>query len=957
MKKLTSIAMCVALALSASATTSPKREFRSTWLTTYMNIDWPSRDGIGTSATAQAQAKKELIAYLDAHKDRNFTGVCFHVRSMADAMYKSKYEPWSQYISGTRGVDPGWDPLAFAVEECHKRGLECYAWLNPYRHNRSWAARTTPQDKEWEAKGWFINQGTVDQAGMHTSSNEYEVFNPALPEVRQHIINVFRDVYMNYRIDGILCDDYFYPNNIPANETALDYKDFVAQNPGVEGTKEAIGDWRRENVNLLMRQISEQIDKDRPDLRFGLSPAGIARKGAAPHGIKDVGIGDDWQYNQIYSDPVAWLADGSIDFISPQIYWFSYPGSNSYTASAPYDRLAEWWYYAAEHYGRHAYISIAPYRFLDSDNRVVYNNEAHWKDLSNQISLNRKYDTGNAPGIISYSSKYMDGPLCTGWGDYLEANSFQGKSLVPVVTWKDNKQLTVPDAKLNGNKISWTGARQSGTDPIMRYTVYAVPQYVTKEQAADPAGDGIAGQYLREVVYGSTYTIPMELEGTYWYAVCAYDGYGFESEPAYLNYSPVDPPAVAKEDYQYPAAGDITISNLWMRSIAEPFSNIEFENNGVLNRGIAIAGDKLYLSHRSTNGGDAESSLKVFDLNTGFVQNEIALPDIPAGASNSYPCNDIITDNLGNLYITNMTLNAVGTPLTVYSFDPATNATALVATCKPTGNDRPRIDHAAVHMGTDGKMYVFATVSSTAKVLRWTVVDGQGTDLKTMTAKTFVPKASNFGVAPRIHVLSPESIIVDGGSTHPARYDFNTGELKASYDVSSAMAPKGADANGLAVAGPDGKYLIFPSSTHSTGGHQFNIVDCGGQAFHSASTLAWTVPNTFVGEINSTTMSSPIASKTVVSDKDWEAYVAIYATGNALGVYKIKSAGSSAAAVPESKAYSLYGRTLFLAAPAEVEVYNLQGIRLARYAGVSEVTLPAGLLIVTIDGIPYRMAL
>lgn len=278
--KKTIAAAALALGLVGSGAVaeaqSPKRDFRSVWLTTYMTIDWPSKRG--TSASIVKQQKEELIEYLDNHKKRNFNGVCFHVRTMADAVYRSSYEPWSEYVSGIRGKDPGWDPLAFVVEEAHKRGLECYAWVNPYRYNRNWQSRTTPQDKAVEAhKGWLINQGTVDQADQQTSANEYQVFNPALPEVREYLLNVFREIYMNYRIDGMLFDDYFYPNNIPATTKALDYADFHAQNPGhatdTEGLKQQMGDWRRANVNLLMHQLYEEIQARRPDLRFGLSPA------------------------------------------------------------------------------------------------------------------------------------------------------------------------------------------------------------------------------------------------------------------------------------------------------------------------------------------------------------------------------------------------------------------------------------------------------------------------------------------------------------------------------------------------------------------------------------------------------------------------------------------------------------------------------------------------------------
>ena len=128
---------------------NPKREMRSTWLTTVWGIDWPSTQG--SSSSKQISQKNEMISFLDQLEASNMTGTCFQVRSMGDAMYPSQYAPWSSFLSGTRGVNPGWDPLAFFVEECHKRGLEAYVWLNPYR----WSTGTswnTEFDKEWKNK-------------------------------------------------------------------------------------------------------------------------------------------------------------------------------------------------------------------------------------------------------------------------------------------------------------------------------------------------------------------------------------------------------------------------------------------------------------------------------------------------------------------------------------------------------------------------------------------------------------------------------------------------------------------------------------------------------------------------------------------------------------------------------------------------------------------------------------
>ena len=145
-----------------------------------------------------------MISYLDRLKSDNFNTVYFQVRSMCDAMYRSSYEPWSSYLVGTRGKDPGWDPLAFVVEECHKRGLECHAWVNPYRWSTG-SAWNTPQDK------------ALKDAGLLLSYEKTTILNPGLPEARKRIVDVCREIARNYDVDGIVFDDYFYPSGIPSN--------------------------------------------------------------------------------------------------------------------------------------------------------------------------------------------------------------------------------------------------------------------------------------------------------------------------------------------------------------------------------------------------------------------------------------------------------------------------------------------------------------------------------------------------------------------------------------------------------------------------------------------------------------------------------------------------------------------------------------------------------------------
>ncbi len=505
LKHLLTAALLLAT-VGVSFAQSPKRELRSTWLTTVWAIDWPE-------STNEAKAKAQMIECLDNLYRHNYTGVCFQVRGLADAMYKSSYEPWSSSISGTRGEDPGWDPLAWVVEECHKRGMECYAWVNPYRICSNGNGYSTEYDLEWKEKGWYLSNGN------------YIVFNPGLAECRAHILNVIKEIYTNYAIDGMLFDDYFYPSGgTSESSSAPDYALYKKS-----GTTLSIGDWRRENVNNFMKEIYTNLQNDRPDVRFGLAPAGVATKSAHKYGFSGPEISaSDWQYNSIYSDPLAWVAGGYIDFISPQLYW------KTTSSSAPFGPLTTWWSAFAEKYNRHFYASHSISFLAEGEN-----NEAGWSDVASQVSLHRHGCSNNAPGAIYYSTKNIDGNGggVAGLGDYLEEKVYTGKSLVPVITWKEHPTYAAPaGASFSGSTLSWNETKGEGK-AIIRYSLYAVPMSVSLEEAMSVDGDGLAGQYLMGVSYSTEFEVPAAKREGFWYAVCVYDGYGYESEAATVNYT------------------------------------------------------------------------------------------------------------------------------------------------------------------------------------------------------------------------------------------------------------------------------------------------------------------------------------------------------------------------------------------------------------------------------------
>lgn len=495
----------VLLAIAALPMSSGvKREVRSVWMATVWALDWPSST---SSTTAQ---KNEMVKYLDVLQKNNFNAVYFQVRTMSDAFYKSSYEPWSSYLTGTRGKDPGWDPLAFVVEECHKRGMECHAWVNPYRFSTgsNWS---TAQDQALKSAGMLLAYTKSD--GKTTT-----ILNPGLESVRKRIVDVCKEIISNYDVDGLVFDDYFYPEGIPVTSSAGDYD--LWQKSGASMT---FGDWRRNNVNQMVADVYNMVQQQKPYVRFGISPAGAACTSAAvaaKHGIDRCPVASDWQYDGIFSDPVAWLEAGIIDYISPQLYWKTNHKTN------PFGPMTKWWSYVAKHFGRHHYASHS-ISFLNSSNTT-----SDWEEIGKQVQFSRDYTENEAPGAVFYSAAYVTGKKQSGFGEWLQVNKFQNKALTPAIDWKKSDLEKVQVSALNkrATVLSWTGVDN------VRYSVYAVPESVNVETL----DSNIPAEYLLGVSYKTTYTMPDDKKSGYNYAVCVLDRYGNEYEPVYYGQSGVE---------------------------------------------------------------------------------------------------------------------------------------------------------------------------------------------------------------------------------------------------------------------------------------------------------------------------------------------------------------------------------------------------------------------------------
>ena len=516
-------------------TDNPKHEMRGAWLATVYGIDWPSQTG--TSAAIAAQQKRELCEILDMLEDAGFNAVMFQVRSMSDAMYRSSLEPWSAYLTGTRGQAPaaGWDPLAFAVDEAHSRGMELHAWVNPFRLANGAPPASAPEPAASgkgtfapKAKGWVISYAkTVKGAAAArkrgkkgrarrapVKSSTVSILNPGNAGARQHIVDVCREIVTNYDVDGLIFDDYFYPDGLPLGSgyDFAQWKRECAVAGGGEPMSQA--DWRRANVAKTVKAVADMLAKERPWVRFGISPAGVGGgngKATAPYGLEPSPVGNDWMYDRIFCDPLTWLAAGSVDYVSPQIYWASDHDTN------PYVPIAHWWGDVALSFGRHCYPS----------QKILAKGEGEhaWEEQCLQVNTNRSSSTGSSAGSIFYSTAHLTGKKASGLCGVLRQRCYSTPALMPPMPWKEAVNPgPVKKLKRNGGELSW--------QPVdgMRYVVYAVPDEVQPQDAISETGANFMGSYIVKVTYGSRVEIPEGKRRGHWYAVAPYDRYGNEWE-------------------------------------------------------------------------------------------------------------------------------------------------------------------------------------------------------------------------------------------------------------------------------------------------------------------------------------------------------------------------------------------------------------------------------------------
>ncbi len=400
----------------AQSTAVVNGEMRGVWVTTAKMIDYPSQRGLTTE-----ELKEEFLATINMHKENGMNTIFFQVRPAADAFFPSEYEPWSEWLTGVQGKAPApyFDPLEFMIAETHKLGMEFHAWFNPFRAVATIQYADITENHITKTKPeWFFNYGI----------NKY--FNPGIPEVREYLVKIISDVVKRYNIDGVHFDDYFYPypekdsNNIIIE--IPDAEQYLLYNK----TFTNIGDWRRNNINLFVENVSAEIKSLKKDIKFGISPPGVWRNiSSDTDGSNTKGLA---AYDYIYADALTWLKNKWIDYIVPQLYW------HIGHTTADFEILVNWW--SLHCYDRDLYIGIGVYNIDATGEKKYWGNPS---EVPNQIRLAREYP--QVKGFVFYKTQtFRNNPL--GINDSLKYNLFKidEELLAEIDTAEATKYKIVP---------------------------------------------------------------------------------------------------------------------------------------------------------------------------------------------------------------------------------------------------------------------------------------------------------------------------------------------------------------------------------------------------------------------------------------------------------------------------------------------------------------------------------
>jgi uncharacterized lipoprotein YddW (UPF0748 family) len=430
-----------------------KRHLRGVWISTVLNLDWPSKETAGLEDDEERirRSKEELIAYLDMAVSLNMNAVFFQVSPEGDALYRSELVPWSRYLTGVFGKDPGFDPLQFIIEQARQRNLEIHAWFNPYRVSMS-TAKNIKNSLEIEKSVYREHPEWIK-----TAANRF-VIDPGIPEARRWVIDRVLEVVRRYDVDGIHFDDYFYYES--SGSKLNDKETFEKYN---NGQFSDIGDFRRNNTYLLIKELSQEIRTEKPWIKFGISPSGVWwNKSEHPEGSNT--SNSYTNYASSFADTKKWVEEELIDYIAPQIYYsFANP-------RASYGETASWWAEVVKDKNVHLYIGQALYKVNDDSDKYFKGANA-LEEFPNQLKFNAFHS--KIDGSILFRAKNMSDERKQQVVTSIQDEIWNLKALVPIMPWKGGKAPEKPHSGHaehvdSGIKLTW-----SDSDPnISYYAVY-----------------------------------------------------------------------------------------------------------------------------------------------------------------------------------------------------------------------------------------------------------------------------------------------------------------------------------------------------------------------------------------------------------------------------------------------------------------------------------------------------
>ncbi|TAI49287.1 glycoside hydrolase family 10 protein [Flagellimonas allohymeniacidonis] len=476
--------------------TTPEEEFRGVWIATVVNIDWPKNGKDNTE-----KQKKDFIEILDFYQKLNFNAAIVQIRTAGDALYPTDLAPWSKYLTGKEGTAPKNfdDPLVWMIQETHKRGMEFHAWLNPYRATFDLDTLALASSHDfYQHPDWMVKYG-----------KKY-YYNPGLPEVQDKFSRVVGEIVSKYQVDAIHFDDYFYPYKIEGEtfDDALAFQTYGLPNQNIE-------DWRRSNVDSLVKKVHSTIKRTKPWVQFGISPFGVWKnKSTDPNG-SDTQAGQT-TFEDLYADPLLWAKKGWLDYLAPQAYWsMEYP-------RASHRKITQWW--ADTLQTTNLYIGNGPYKIKNNADKAWNKNN----EIPKQLLLARNIN--GIKGNVFFSAKSLIGKHEKVVRKLRKIYALPTKN--PALPIRNQRNIGLPTISSHSLKNNQLEFCISHSDTLPRFTLY----YLLKDTSRPKQKTLIGKSYLSGDQSSLCDVISIsKKQAKQTLGVSIIDAYGNESELQILN--------------------------------------------------------------------------------------------------------------------------------------------------------------------------------------------------------------------------------------------------------------------------------------------------------------------------------------------------------------------------------------------------------------------------------------